>query len=207
MKIIAHRGFWGNRKKQNSIEALHFALQSGFGIEFDVRDRGSKIVIAHDKADSDSALFEDFLDKINRDEDKKKPFAINIKADGLASEIKSLTEKHEINNYFTFDMSIPEMIIYKNADLNYFSRLSEYEKKPILLKAALGVWVDSFVGEWYNEEYIIKLQQRVRQVCLVSSELHGRNYIRQWLLLKKVKNHENLMLCTDKPNEAKEYFK
>ena len=104
------------------------------------------------------------------------------------------------------DMSNPEMFRYKNDGLNYFTRLSEHEMDPIMLNDAAGVWLDAFEGEWYDEKYILRLLGSVEEVCVVSAELHGRDYKRQWALLKKVNNHNNIVLCTDKPNEAKEYF-
>jgi len=207
MKILCHRGLWQNPEEQNSITSFIRARESGFGIELDVRDRGSQIVIAHDLPNNESVLFSIYLHELNQRIHKGQIIAINIKADGLSDEINRLVKEYNLYNYFTFDMSIPEMLRYKTAGLNYFTRLSEYETKPVMLEDAAGIWLDAFDSEWYNENYINKLLEISKQVCIASAELHGRNHIHQWGMIKRLNDHNNLMLCTDKPNEAREYFK
>ena len=39
MKIISHRGYWKTKPEQNSIEALTYSFDSGFGVETDIRDK------------------------------------------------------------------------------------------------------------------------------------------------------------------------
>jgi hypothetical protein len=104
-------------------------------------------------------------------------------------------------------MSIPEMLKYKNIGLKYFTRLSEYEKDPIMIENATGIWLDAFETEWYDEDYLNGLLQNKKDICIVSAELHGRDYTNQWALIKGLNDQNNLMLCTDKPNEAREYFR
>ena len=46
-------------------------------------------------------------------------------------------------------------------------------------------------------------------VCIVSPELHGRNNTREWANYKNFITNQfsdNLILCTDNPEEAKKYF-
>lgn len=40
MQILAHRGFWREKKEQNSLASLAKAFEMGFGIETDLRDGG-----------------------------------------------------------------------------------------------------------------------------------------------------------------------
>jgi len=207
MEIICHRGLWHQPEEQNNISAFIRAHESGFGVELDVRDRDSQIVIAHNSPNNESVLFSVYLDELNHKKHTNHTIAINIKADGLSGEIKSLIVKYNLSNYFTFDMSIPEMLRYKNARLNYFPRLSEYETKFIMMDNASGIWLDAFKSEWYNKEYIDKLMRTDKHICVVSPELHGRDHTHQWALIKGFNDQNNLMLCTDKPNEAKEYFR
>lgn len=207
MEILCHRGLWLNPKDQNRISAFLRACDSGFGVELDVRDKGSQIVIAHDLPNKDSALFCDYMDELNYKKHKNHTIAINIKSDGLASEIKRLAEKYNLSNYFTFDMSFPEMLHYNKSGLNYFTRLSEFEKKPIMLDGATGIWLDAFESEWYSKDYISNLIETGKKVCIVSAELHGRDCTHQWESIKGLNYQNNLMLCTDKPNKAREYFR
>jgi hypothetical protein len=206
MQILCHRGFWKKTEDQNSISAFVRAYELGFGVELDVRDRDSLIVISHDPPNNKSVLFSVFLEELDHNKLKNETMAINIKADGLSVEISKLIKEYNLSNYFTFDMSIPETLHYKNAGLIYFSRLSEFEKSPIMLNNPAGIWLDAFKSEWYDREYINNLLETVNKVCIVSAELHGRDRSQQWELIKRLKYQNNLMLCTDKPNEAKDYF-
>lgn len=207
MKIICHRGLWKNTQDQNSLVSFKKAFEMNLGIEIDVRDFNSDIVISHDPPETTKWTYlKDLFEMYNSINAKNLLIAINIKADGLSGQIKKLIKEYNIYNYFTFDMSNPEMFSYKNNGLHYFTRLSEYEMDPIMLNDAAGVWLDAFEGEWYDEKYILSLLSSVEEVCVVSAELHGRDYKRQWALLKKLNNQNNIILCTDKPNEAKEYF-
>jgi len=206
MKIITHRGLWEKPDEQNTIFSFARALESGFGIELDVRDRNSNIVIAHDFPNNNALLFSEFLDRFNHYKLGSHILAINIKSDGLVGEIKRMVEEYELPNYFTFDMSIPEMLRYQKFGLNYFTRLSEYESNPIMTDGSSGIWLDAFENEWYDEEYLNKLVKTVEKVCIVSAELHDREHTNQWSLIKKLNDQNKFMLCTDKPNEAREYF-
>ena len=208
MKILCHRGLWNKIEQQNTIDAFKMAFGSGFGIELDVRDLKSEIIISHDPSScAHSVLLSDFFDLFNMCKEKNQMLAINIKTDGIALAINRLVNQYNISNYFTFDMSIPEMLRYKNIGLKYFARLSEYEKDPIMIDNASGIWLDAFETEWYDEDYLNNLLQNKKNICIVSSELHGRENQNQWVLLKKLPDNDDIMLCTDNPYEAREYFK
>ena len=205
--ILCHRGLWNKVEQQNTYHAIESAFRQGFGIETDIRDRDSNLVVSHDPSKShNTLLLEDILDLYSNKYFESGLIGLNIKSDGISNDVNDLLNRYGIINYFTFDMSIPEMLRYKDAGLRYLTRLSEYETEPIMLDSAEGIWLDAFKTEWYDEKYIIRLLGITEKVCIVSSELHGRDYKRQWSLLKKLNNHNNIILCTDKPNEAKEYF-
>lgn len=108
MNILAHRGFWQSVEEKNSILATTRAIECGFGIELDVRDQNGSLVVSHDIPKGSCAYFKEHM---NLSSDKT-TWAINIKADGLASVLKSELEQFGIENYFAFDMSIPEIGIY-----------------------------------------------------------------------------------------------
>ena len=133
-------------------------------------------------------------------------FAINIKADGLTNALKSLIEKYSINNYFTFDMSLPQMLEYRAAGIIFFTRQSEFEKIPLLYDDAAGVWLDSFLNDdWISADLIQKHLNAGKKVCVVSPELHKRSPLDLWKKLKQIDN-PNLLLCTDYFDKAKDFF-
>lgn len=205
MKILSHRGAWQSIDERNSLIAFKHSLELGYGFESDVRDFNGELVISHDIATSHSPKLKDVL-KLLRDFDDKFKFAINIKADGLIQILKSMLNEYQIENYFTFDMSVPQMIEYKNQGLKFFTRQSEYEKSPIFYEEANGIWIDAFVNEdWLTNELIESHLNNGKEVCIVSSDLHSRDNSKLWNQLKMIQ-HKNFYLCTDSVDEAKKYF-
>ena len=207
MKILAHRGYWNNSIKNNSFEALDKALNEGFGFESDIRDYKGKLVISHNIADSDSFLASDIFERLSNHEDNF-CFAINIKSDGLKDILFDELNKYGINNYFTFDMSVPQMIEYREKGLKYFTRQSEYENDPVLYEDSCGVWIDAFVDDsWITEELLSNHIKNGKRVCIVSPDLHKREYLSFWKRLREYNiDFNNVILCTDFPSEAKKYF-
>lgn len=203
MIILSHRGYWLNQEEKNTEKAFLRSFNLGFGTETDIRDYQGGLIISHDMPTGQEIKFEDFL-KIWSPANL--PLAINIKADGLAQAIKASFDFIEHTNFFAFDMSIPDMLSYIKLDLPVFTRLSEVEKEPIWLEYAKGIWLDAFSYNWFNSETIETLLRNNKQVCIVSSELHQREYAELWNILKPFKNSSSLMLCTDLPEHAKEFF-
>lgn len=207
MDIICHRGMWENRLEQNSLTSLIAAHNNGFGVELDIRDYRSQIVISHDFPNDKSLPFENYLcELVAHEYNNDTTLAINIKADGLAKYLKKILKEYKVANYFTFDMSNPELLQYKKSGLNFFTRLSDYESHPVLGSDAMGLWLDSFENEWYSIDDLNMLVSSGKRLCIVSAELHGRRYTNQWQLLKKLKHRKNMFLCTDEPNKAKGFF-
>ncbi|WP_307993365.1 hypothetical protein [uncultured Clostridium sp.] len=207
MKILAHRGYWNTTIKDNSYEALIKALDNGFGFESDIREYCGKLVISHDIANEESYLAENIFEKLSEYDDKY-CFAINIKSDGLKSLLLDLLKKYNIENYFTFDMSVPQMIEYYEKGLKYFTRQSEYEKELVLYEKADGVWVDAFIEEsWITEELLNTHLKNGKKVCIVSPDLHKREYLDFWNKLKSYNiDFNDIILCTDFPLEARKFF-
>ena len=205
MKILCHRGFWRTPEEKNSLAALSRAVANGYGFESDVRDYRGRLVISHDIANENSPALEEVL-KILAGAEDKFCFAINIKADGLTNQLKALLEKYSLKNYFVFDMSVPQMLAYRDAGLKFFTRQSEFEKVPSLYEESAGVWLDAFESdEWLTLELIKNHLAHGKKVCVVSPELHGREPQKLWTTLKPIKNLE-WYLCTDLPIEAEKFF-
>ena len=199
MQIIAHRGYWTKDCEKNTLTAFKRAFELDFGVELDVRDSNKKIVISHDMPSGDEIEFSELL-KIAQN----KFLAINIKCDGISLKVKRLLEKYNHTNYFTFDMSIAELPQYAKNKLNFFVGLNDITKTAPMLNEAQGVWLDGFFDDWFSGDDIQKILNKNKKVCVVSPELHNREYKKIWI---KYKNIQNIMLCTDYPKEALEFFK
>lgn len=204
MIIISHRGYWEKESEKNQKASFLKSFELGFGTETDIRDAGGKLVISHDIPNGNEILFEDFCSLPGA---SAYTLALNIKSDGLAASIKDLTKKFQFENFFVFDMSIPDMLSHIRANNPVFTRMSDIEPEPLLLKESQGIWLDSFFSQWYDEKLVLKYLKSNKKVCIVSSELHGRNYDNLWKLLYPIRANNNLILCTDVPLKAKEYFK
>ena len=216
MNIIAHRGYWKTRLEMNTSVAFKRALNNGFGIETDIRDYCGELVIAHDIPTSESQKFDEFLklytNIAKKNFSRKLWLAINIKSDGLQDKVKKALLDNKIFNYFVFDMSVPDMLTYAQNDINFFIRHSEFE--PIIdgINGCKGVWLDQFKSMWFNQETLKIHCNNYSHVCIVSPELHGRNYAQCWSMLRNFDNKSKgnigsgLMICTDKPILAKEFF-
>lgn len=208
MRILAHRGYWNRRIEKNSPEALKTALQKGFGFESDVRDYKGKMVISHNIATSSSQNAEEVFQWLHEFNDEY-CFAINIKSDGLKEVLNEYLKKYSINNYFLFDMSVPQMVEFREMGLRYFTRQSEIETVPCLYEDAAGIWIDGFWStNWITEELLKNHIEAGKEVCLVSPDLHGKNDYRDfWELIKKYEiDFDKVIICTDYPEEARRFF-
>ena len=74
---------------------------------------------------------------------------------------------------------------------------------------AKGVWIDGFWStDWITEELLEKHIYNKKKICLVSPDLHNKkDYRNFWEKLKSMKIDLGYVdLCTDYPDEAREYF-
>ena len=208
MKILAHRGYWLTNSEKNSLVAFKRSFTLGFGTETDVRDWEGNLVISHDPANRSSMTLDAFL-TIYLEFPEKPTLALNIKSDGLQEKLKSKLTMFGVENYFVFDMAVPDGLFYLRSGMNTYTRHSEYEPVPPFYAQACGVWIDEFNGHWVSEEIIEKHLSAAKSVCIVSPELHNRSYKKEWThyreLEKKIGKNK-LMLCTDFPEKAKEFF-
>ena len=205
MIILSHRGFWKTKDEKNTITSFKRSFDCGFGTETDLRDHDGEIVISHDMPKGDEITFDHLL---NIMDGRNLPLALNIKADGLFLSIKNSLEKYNHTNYFVFDMSIPDLVCQVKNKMKVFTGLSDILTQPILLSECDGVWLDCFNSDWYDYTEIDRLLNQGKKVCLVSADLHKRNVSKQWATILKSKylDSDNLMICTDFPEKAREYF-
>lgn len=207
MDIMAHRGFWRAESERNTAIAFERALSLGFGIETDIRDLGGSLVISHDIPKLGAMPASEFSEIYKRSPTKGL-VALNIKSDGLYSLVNEFVKESGIENYFVFDMSVPDIRGYLNLKMPVFTRLSEHEPYPAFVDMSCGVWLDAFESEWYGIPKLENLLAKEKRVAIVSPELHRRSCRGLWELLKNNNLHRNplIALCTDFPLEAKEYF-
>ncbi|QYN43925.1 phosphodiesterase [Gilliamella sp. ESL0441] len=205
MIILSHRGYWKEVEEKNTKISFERSFDLGFGTETDLRDHHGKIVISHDMPTGDEITFEQLLSIMDG---RNLPLALNIKADGLSLEIKKLLEKYNHTNYFSFDMSIPDLVCQVKNDLKVFTGLSDILRKPVMFSECEGIWLDCFNSDWYDHTVIDNLISQGKDVCIVSADLHKRDIAYQWSIISKSKyiKSSNLMICTDYPEKAKEYF-
>jgi len=208
MKIISHRGYWLNASEKNTPRAFERSFGLGFGTETDIRDSLGRLVISHDMPSGNEQEFGEFLACAGCAGDNKNPLtlALNIKADGLAQLLAKQLANISQLDCFVFDMAIPDMRQYLTAGIPVFTRMSEVERHPAYLDQADGVWLDAFENEWYDNSIIENLIGLGKRVCIVSPELHARPFQNHWDQLSVWSDTKQVILCTDKPEEAIAYF-
>ncbi|MFD2584171.1 hypothetical protein ACFSR6_16830 [Pedobacter vanadiisoli] len=207
MEIISHRGYWINAEEKNTDLAFARSFSNQYGTETDIRDYCGELVISHDIANGNSLSIDHFFE-IYINNICSGTLALNVKADGLQEVIKNKLTKHGIENYFFFDMSIPDTLNYIKHGLNIYSRQSEYEPTPAFYTECRGIWLDAFVNIWFDANLINSHLSNGKKVALVSPELHKRDYFSFWQMLKDQGFHfkNDIILCTDLPDHAKKFF-
>lgn len=209
MIILSHRGYWKETQEKNLPIAFERSFSLGFGTETDIRDYKGELVISHDIADENCISVKEMFEVYNK-YDNTLSLALNIKADGLQLKLKKLLEEYKIENYFVFDMSIPDGLGYLKQNIKAFTRESEYEKVPSFYEEACGIWLDEFQCHWITKEVIEKHMKNNKKICIVSPDLHKREYEKEWQHYKEIEEElgiDNLMICTDFPEIAKEFFR
>jgi glycerophosphoryl diester phosphodiesterase len=209
MIIISHRGYWKEATEKNLTIAFERSFSLGYGTETDIRDFNGKLVISHDIAGEDSLSLDDFFLIYKKHQiGDTAPLALNIKADGLQNDIIKYLLRYDIENYFLFDMSIPDLRVTIEKGLNAYIRLSEYESDTPFYDKIKGIWLDSFINTWYKAEDLLKHINNGKKICIVSADLHKRDYLEHWNVLKEFGIHKmnDVILCTDFPEIATNYF-
>jgi hypothetical protein len=210
MKILSHRGYWKSEDEKNTKIAFERSFQLGFGTETDIRDLNGDLVISHDPPSSDCQYLTvaNFFDIYKLYSDDLQ-LALNIKSDGLQKKLMQLISDYNITNYFVFDMSIPDTIGFLKNNAKIFTRQSEFEINPAFYSQAEGIWLDEFNGHWIDQDVIQKHIENSKKVCIVSPELHQRDFKTEWANYKDIflRDSENkISICTDIPEKAKQYF-
>ena len=207
MNIIAHRGQWDKPEHKNTMPAFEKAIKNGYGIETDVREYNGKLVLSHDIADSSSVSCSKLFEYYTKNESNAY-LALNVKEDGIQRIIQGLLCEYAIKNYFFFDMSVPEMVVYREMGIPFFTRRSDIEHELVLYSDAAGVWVDAFYDDWDMISAIAKHLEDRKMVSLISPEIHKKNEKKIWEELRSsgIADRTGFFLCTDYPQKAEEFF-
>lgn len=205
MEILSHRGFWLNTRERNEPVAFERSFDLGIGTETDLRDHNGDVVVSHDMPTGSPLLFADLLRIMNG---RNLTLALNIKADGLSPVIKDVLREFGHTNYFTFDMSVPDLVRQIEDDMIAFTGLSDIQPHAVLEDRCRGVWLDCFNSDWYETGLIDDIIGRGKRVCVVSADLHQRSTEAQWSKIRACEaiSSPHLLLCTDKPLEARSFF-
>ena len=196
---------------KNSADAIENALKNGFGVETDIRDQNGIIVVSHDPPINSNInlSFRDLL-QIIKSYGKEVRVALNIKSDGLSSQIVSEIKQLglNLNMFFVFDMSIPDSLDYVKSELPCYSRSSEFECIDYCLNDMDGVWVDNLTGSHLQIDKCIEAMHYGKRATFVSPELHGRQHLSVWTEIQKHGIYMNPLfeICTDFPSEANSIF-
>jgi len=208
MRILSHRGFWLEPAEKNTPGAFDRSFRLGFGTETDIRDLHGSLVIAHDPPGLGAMTAEDML-ALHTAIDPALPLALNVKADGLQAMTAALLGRFGLTGAFVFDMSIPDMLQWLKADVPVYTRLSDVEPEPLLADRCAGIWLDAFHSDWWDAATLDRQLVAGRRICIVSPELHRRDHRPVWDRLAAAAEliaTDDVMLCTDFPQAAKEFF-
>lgn len=201
MKILAHRGWWHSPSEKNSETAFVRAFEAGFGVETDIRDQEGELRISHDVAMGTGLMSFGYFLELYRAFPDVGVTAVNVKADGLQSDVCSAISDTERDELFFFDMAVPDALGYLKRDLTTYTRHSEFEPVPAYYELATGVWLDCFLEDWVTPDVIQNHLDAGKKVALVSPELHGRPHGSAWDLWADFKT-DRVAICTDLPHLA-----
>lgn len=207
MQILSHRGYWKKTGEKNMPVAFMRSFELGFGTETDLRDLAGELVVAHDPPKASAFRAEQML-ALHAKADPTLTLALNIKADGLQDMVRDMLERFEISDAFVFDMAVPDTVHWLNTGVPVFSRQSDVEHDPLFYEDAAGIWLDGFRSDWWDRDVIAKHLDAGKRVCIVSPDLHRRAHEPVWERLAgwDVSCHKDILICTDFPETAKEFF-
>lgn len=207
MLVISHRGYWKSSREKNSATAFDRSFALKFGTETDLRDLDGQLIVSHDPP-TQGAMTADALFAQVASYDPALVMALNIKSDGLQEMVADGVSRHGLTGCFVFDMAVPDAVQWLKTDIAVFTRHSDVETVPACYEQADGVWLDSFGEEWWGMDVVATHLAAGKRVAVVSSELHGRNHIPLWEMMRasQVCQTDDVILCTDIPEAAKEFF-
>lgn len=193
MKRVAHRGYWELKSQQNTFESVMLGLLFSAGVEIDLRLHRGEVVLAHDHLPLRGrvVLLRDVLPLSLFFPGKI--WALNIKEDGLSMRLRKTLQPYPNLQYFCFDMSFPETLLYIQTGIKTGARVSDFEDE--------NIWI-SRRAEFYVLDGFKKLETKRLQfhkpIMVISPELHGREENVSGLELVLGSTAKQCYLCTDR---------
>jgi glycerophosphoryl diester phosphodiesterase len=186
MIVLAHRANWagGNLAAENSLRAVRYCLEQGWGIEIDIRRSiGGDYYISHDvaaitksnQANTYCSLFRRHPDCL---------VAMNIKELGYEADLLDYLVRHRVlQQLFLFDMELLESQpgetarLFRQLCLNVklAARVSDHGEpieRALRILPAEVMWVDEFDSLWTTQADIRRLKAANKTVYVVSPEIH-----------------------------------
>lgn len=198
MILIVHR--------VNTVELLN-TVPHRFGIEIDIRSIGRDLILQHDPFEKGELL------SIWLDSYRHKTLILNVKEEGLESELIKLMNSKGIDDYFFLDQSFPFIVkSFKSLEKRCAVRVSEFEsiETAINISGRINwIWVDCFSHFPLNKNEALRLKDAGFKLCLVSPELHGvkvDEVIKEFILAIKEDAINPDAVCTKRPDLWEAYF-
>ena len=193
MRIYLHR--------RNSKEEL-ISTPNQFGVEIDIRTLGNDLILQHDPF-SQGILLTDWLDDYSHS-----GLILNLKEDGLESQLLSIMKHREIDDFFFLDQAYPTMVksLKHNLADKVAARSSEYESLDSMKRLPQPpayIWCDSFNGNWSHLSPTLSHAIEVGSMCvIVSPELQSRESKNEILEIKEIlalNLLNRIAVCTKNP--------
>lgn len=164
MEIIRHR--------RNTLAEL-LATPVAYGVEFDLRSSGSRLIMHHDPF-AEGEDFDEWLKGYSHG-----TLIVNVKEEGLEQRALAALQKRGVEKFFFLDQSFPFLVkTARTGERRCAVRVSEYESIDTALSLAGRidwVWVDCFTRFPLTKTDADRLRDGGFRLCLVSPELQGRD--------------------------------
>lgn len=222
IEILAHRANINGPEPrlENSLKATRLALESGFGIETDLRrDAARGFYIAHDPQPwTQPNDFSQFAALFQAHPERT--IAMNVKELGYENDLIALQRTGKMGRcsfYFDFELLEPETpgrtqrIIAElpgGREVAMAARLSDRREtlEQCLSIPARVVWADEFDSLWLTRDHVEAVHAAGRLFYAISPELHGfgeNDRLRRW---REFKAWGIDGLCTDYALSARDLF-
>ncbi len=192
MHIIQHR--------RNKLAEL-LETPRDFGVEVDIRSRGSELIIHHDPF-AEGEPFAPWIEAYAHG-----TLILNVKEEGLEARLLDDMARHGIEDFFFLDQSFPFLVkTAKTGERRCAVRVSEFESLDTALALAGKidwVWVDCFTRFPLRHDAAARLQEAGFKLCLVSPELQGRDPAAEVPALRELLAQEAIeaaAVCTKRPD-------
>ena len=169
----------------NTIAQLR-AVPPELGVEIDIRNHGSALLLVHDPFSTDGPELGEWLAHY-----RHRFLIANVKEEGLEPKLTALLAAHGVAQWFILDESLPYIRKHALAGLPHFAvRVSEIESADTALRLAdhlaehdrrvEWIWLDSFTGAPLPAADRARLRGAGYRLCQVSPELHHVDAPERW---------------------------